>query len=314
MSGFEGKAMGTTYMVKIVPDEGQDESAAGKAAQAVDKAVQGVNQSMSTYQDDTELSNSTSRSTDAVPVSSMLGEVIQTSLALHTQSGGAFDVTIVPCECGVLVRKNRRPPNGALNGDGIQARGFSPFGALPNVGNWKLRKKQPDVYVDLSAIAKGYVDRMAEALRELGFENFLLGGGEVVAEERVLEIARGGWVSKRRTGGARHRVHRSLGAALATSGNYRNFKMVDGKRIGHTLDPRTGKPVKHQTASVSVVAPSCMDADGWATALLVLGAEEGIGIANREGIAARFLIGGDEGTFPLIRAGWPGNTPQEATP
>ena len=318
---LEGKAMGTTYMVKIVPDEGQQESAAGEAAQAVDKAVQEVNQSMSTYQDDTELSQfNQSSSTDAVPVSSMLGEVIQTSLALHTQSGGAFDVTVGPLVnvWGFGPDKAVDPPTEAELATAFKRVGSHRLELIPNAEDWKLRKKQPDVYVDLSAIAKGYgVDRMAEALRELGFKNFLVEvGGEVVAGGKGpgnrpwrvgLETPDGGMQDIESTV--------SLGAALATSGNYRNFKMVDGKRIGHTLDPRTGKPVEHQTASVSVVSPSCMEADGWATALLVLGAEEGIPIANREGIAARFLVGGEDGTFSVdASTWWPRNTPQEATP
>ena len=91
-------------------------------------------------------------------------------------------------------------------------------------------------------------------------------------------------------------------AALATSGDYRNWIELDGERFSHTIDPRTGQPVSHTLASVSVVAPSCAEADAWATALTVLGPEEGMAIATQEGLAALFLVRADAG---FTQTAWP---------
>ena len=83
--------------------------------------------------------------------------------------------------------------------------------------------------------------------------------------------------------------------SLATSGDYRNYYEKDGKRYSHTLDPKTGRPIDHKLASVSVVTPSCMSADGWATALNVLGEEQGFALAQKEGLAAFFIYRDGEG-------------------
>ena len=318
---LEGEAMGTTYMVKIVPMPDQNEGEAGVAAKAVDEAVQGVNRSMSTYQDDSELSTfNRSDSTQSVAISSMMGEVVQASLALHKASDGAFDVTIGPLVnlWGFGPEQPTDPPTDTQLAEAFKRVGSEFLQVKPSGEKWTLTKRKPDIYVDLSAIAKGYgVDQMANALRGLGYQNFLVEvGGEVVASgkgpgERPWRIG-----LETPDGGAQDiEATVVLEEALATSGNYRNFKLVDGKRVGHTLDPRNGKPVEHRTASVSVIAPTCMDADGWATALLVLGAEAGVQVADREKIAARFLIGEEGGKFSTVTSKeWPGGETQPTSP
>ena len=97
-----------------------------------------------------------------------------------------------------------------------------------------------------------------------------------------------------------HSLVELSGWALATSGDYRNYFEVDGIRYSHTLDPRTGRPVTHQLASVSVLAERALDADAWATALNVLGPNQGLELAEKRGVAALFLIydGDTSGTDP----------------
>ena len=183
-------------------------------------------------------------------------------------------------------------------------------------GKWTLTKRKPDIYVDLSAIAKGYGSIRWRCSAGARVSELPGGGwGEVVASgkgpgERPWQIS-----LETPDGGAQDiEATVVLEEALATSGNYRNFKLVDGKRVGHTLDPRNGKPVEHRTASVSVIAPP-VDADGWATALLVLGAEAGVQVADREKIAARFLIGEEGGKFSTVTSkGWPGGETQPTSP
>jgi thiamine biosynthesis lipoprotein len=85
--------------------------------------------------------------------------------------------------------------------------------------------------------------------------------------------------------------------SLATSGDYRNFFVKDGVRFSHTIDPRTGRPVAHKLASASVLHEECVLADAYATAIMVLGPEEGFELAKREGLAALLLIHDDQGGF-----------------
>jgi thiamine biosynthesis lipoprotein len=156
-----------------------------------------------------------------------------------------------------------------------------------------LRKARPELSVDLSAAAKGFaVDRVARALETAGAERFLVAiGGELRA--RGDGPGGGPWaaaVEEPRAGPSR--VGWTVGlrdAALATSGDYRNAFVWHGRRFSHVLDPRTGRPVEHDLVSVSVLAAEALHADAWATALLVLGPDEGWRVAEREGLAVLFV-------------------------
>jgi thiamine biosynthesis lipoprotein len=157
-----------------------------------------------------------------------------------------------------------------------------------------VSKRVPEVQIDLSAIAKGYaVDRVAELLEASARSNFMVEiGGEVRVGGRN---ARGSeWrIGIERPDDARRTLYTSIaldGLALATSGDYRNFFIRDGVRLSHTIDPRTGRPVAHDLASVSVVHARCVTADALATGLEVLGPAEGPAFADRQGIAALFMV------------------------
>ncbi len=154
---------------------------------------------------------------------------------------------------------------------------------------------------DLSAIAKGYaVDRVALELGKLEFGDFMVEiGGEVQATGR--NAAGEAWrigIERPDSGGDRLWVAVPLtDAAMATSGDYRNYYERDGVRISHTIDPRTGRPISHRLASVSVIHPSCMTADALATALNVLGPDDGRELVESEGLTAFFLVRTDDGGF-----------------
>jgi thiamine biosynthesis lipoprotein len=175
-----------------------------------------------------------------------------------------------------------------------------------------VSKRHPELDLDLSAIAKGYaVDRIALALLWLGHHNYLV---EVGGEVRCSGTSHRGtpWrvAIERPAAGARQvfRVVELSGRALATSGDYRNFYELDGKRVSHTIDPRTGQPVEHELASVTVIGEECVTADALATALTVLGLEEGFDLAEHLGLHAFFISrgAGEEfdvrGTSPFERA------------
>lgn len=161
-------------------------------------------------------------------------------------------------------------------------------------------RKSASLYVDLSAIAKGHgVDRLVDRLTGAGCSDMLADiGGEVRAiglspSNRAWRI--GVEVPDPESFGAIQRVIALEGMAAATSGDYRNFRDLGSRRYSHTIDPRTGYPVTHNLASVTVLHPSAMWADGYATALNVLGPTAGFALAERIGLAALFIIREESG-------------------
>ena len=167
--------------------------------------------------------------------------------------------------------------------------------------NKTATKTRADIYVDLSAIAKGYaVDKISERLLELGQAHYMV---EVGGEIRVhgLNGDKQPWRLgiERPTDGARvvHEVLPLSNHSMATSGDYRNFIEKNGKRYSHTIDPRVGRPVHHGLASVTVITATCARADALATALNVLGPQLGFDLAQREKIAALFIIREPNGEF-----------------
>ncbi|KAA3657833.1 MAG: FAD:protein FMN transferase, partial [Calditrichaeota bacterium] len=162
-----------------------------------------------------------------------------------------------------------------------------------------VKKEIPGIYCDLSAIAKGYaVDAVADYLIDAGFANFLVEiGGEVRAGGKKAngDAWRIGIASPVKSGGIQ-KVVRLSDTGMATSGDYFNYFEKDGKRYSHTIDPVTGHPVTHKLASVTVIHPSCMTADGYATAIDVMGPEKGFEFAQDRNLAV-FMIVRSNGGF-----------------
>jgi thiamine biosynthesis lipoprotein len=297
---FTGVTMGTGYSVTIarLPASIDPE----RLAQEVEAVLHGVDAHMSTWDTHSELSAfNRSTSTGWVTVSAQTQAVVAEALRVSRLSAGAFDVTVAP-----LVNLWGFGPGGRRDGvpppDRIAA-------ALQRVGYAQLhtrrhppalRKDRPDVQVDVSAIAKGYaVDRVAEHLGQRHVTDYLVEvGGELRAGGHNPRGAPWRVGVEKPVSDARraYRVLALSGAAVATSGDYRNYFEQDGRRYSHTIDPRTGVPVIHDLVSVTVVAPAAVRADAMATALLVLGPQAGYRLAEREGLAAMFIVQRD-GTF-----------------
>jgi thiamine biosynthesis lipoprotein len=155
------------------------------------------------------------------------------------------------------------------------------------------------VSADLSGVAKGFaVDQAARALESLGFGNYLVeAGGEVRTRGLNLhgEPWRIGIERPEATPPVVHHVVPLSGLAMATSGDYRIYFEEGGRRYSHEIDPRTGAPIRHALASVTVVAPDCGFADAMSTALIVLGEERGLALAADQGIAAYFIVRDPDG-------------------
>ena len=299
---FDGASMGTTYVVRVVTAKNWDQSRRDRFNNLIQAALDNVESKMSHYRSSSELSRfNQTRNTAPFPVSAEMFDVVRHAYQLSEWTGGALDVTVGPVvnawgfgplEPEVL------PPDAALL---ARLRGHVGYSKLElDPGASTLRKTDPEIECDLSAVAKGYgVDRVAEVLREEGLTRFMVEvGGEIVA---VGMNQRGGpWriaIERPVPEGGVQRVVPLIGRAMATSGDYRNVREVDGRLFSHTIDPRTGRPVAHQLASVSVVAELCVLADGLATGLQVLGPDDGYALAVERGWAALFLIRDDTGAI-----------------
>ncbi len=169
-----------------------------------------------------------------------------------------------------------------------------------DLDNKTLQRNIPNLYIDLSAIAKGHaVDEMGRALEKLGFQRYMVEvGGEIRTRgqnghDQPWQM---GVVRPERDGPQVAELIVPLdNHSMATSGNYRNYTLKDGRVIAHAMDARTSEPVNHNLASVTVLHADCMLADAWATALYVLGADAGLKLAEEHKLAALFLSPGPEG-------------------
>jgi thiamine biosynthesis lipoprotein len=296
---FAGETMGTTYFVKLAG--GRLSPARLEALQAdVHAALEGVNRGMSLYRPESELMR-LNRHPSAVPLplSRDLFQVLAAAQRVSALSQGAFDVSVAPLvdAWGFGVEKRGRIPPAHE----VQAR----RGAI----DWRGLRLDPEhlavvkthdgLQADLGGIAKGYgVDLAAGAIEAAGLEHYMIEvGGEVRTRGRNgqgqawrIGIEEPDAVPQR----ARVVVPLS-GRAMATSGDYRIYFEQAGRRYSHEIDPRTAAPIAHGLASVTVVADDCMTADALATALIVMGPEAGWVLAQRQALAAYFIVRGADG-------------------
>lgn len=299
-----GDTMGTRFQVSVR----NARSTAGQLQAGVQAQLDAVDAAMSTWRADSELSRlNAAVSTDWIPVSPELFTVLQAAAEISAATAGAFDVTLGPVVnlwgFGPRAQPPTPPPPAAL--DAARARVGYRLLTLATEPP-RVRKARADVYVDLSAIAKGHaVDRVAEWLEERGASDYLVEvGGEIrgagtAADGRAWRI---GVAWPARDTDDIERVIPLRDIALATSGDYRHYFDYAGRRYSHEIDPTTGSPITHRLASVTVLHSSCMHADALATGLLVLGPERGPALARRLGLGALFLVRTADG-YDAIRTG-----------
>ncbi|MDE2699099.1 MAG: FAD:protein FMN transferase [Gemmatimonadota bacterium] len=290
---ISGPTMGTTFQVKIVQSEiTLDVKVLSKEVSA---RLEEVNRQMSTYQDDSEITQfNRSPSTDWFAVSSDFAYVLHIAREISTWSDGAFDVTIGPLVnlwgFGPNAIPERVPPP-----DSIQAhRALVGYEKIHiDLSAPTIKKEIPEIYCDLSAIAKGFgVDRIASYLDSLGINHYFIEiGGELRTKghNHLRQLWRIGIASPAGQG----ELQKALALdniSMATSGDYHNYFERDGIRYSHTIDPRTGRPITHALASVTVLHKSCAYADGLATAINVMGPEKGFAFAEKHNLVVFMIV------------------------
>lgn len=289
-----GQTMGTTWSLTMQPVAGGPDAPALEAL--LQDRLDQINRLMSTFDAESELSRFNNQTTsDWFAISEPTAQVIALALEISAQTGGAFDISVGPLVelwgFGATARGETIP-----SADQVKA-------ALAGVGykNIRLRrdppalsKLVPQLQIDLSAIAKGYaVDALGELLHQQGVSHYLL---EIGGEMKVSGLRGDGtpWriaIEKPLEGAREVALVLPLTAtALATSGNYRNFYQDNGERYAHTLDPVSGRPIRHKLASVTVLDETCARADALATAIMVMGEVKGRRFCEDNQVAAYFLI------------------------
>ena len=288
---LKGLAIGTIYNIAYLPP---DKPLKGDLGQQLTELFEQANQSMSTYHKTSEISRFNQSSyTEPVMVSAGLRKVVAEGIRLHQLTSGSLDITLKPLSAlwgfGPEGRPHTIPSDETLT----EVRKIVGVDKLTINGN-KMAKKHPSITVDLNTIGKGYVvDLVAELLESHAISNYMVEiGGEMrlKGHNGKSSLGRVGVVnpaSNERE--AKQEVYPGNNG-LATAGDYYQYFEQDGQRFSHILDPVTGKPISHNLASVTVIHPSSMTADGLSTGLLVMGEKEGLAFAEKHQIAAYMII------------------------
>jgi len=283
---IQGRTMGTTYHIKVVT--GDHQSISG-LKEKIATRLKEINRSMSTYQKDSEISrfNNYHQVGKKFKISHDFYQVMKAAQTIHRLSEGAWDGTVNPLvDLWGFGRGDRldKIPSKEKIAALLAHIGFGKIG-IQEPGF--LSKMVATVTLDLSSIAKGYgVDQVAKIIRKEGFENYLVElGGEIFASgyRKDGELWHIGinWPKPDAAFDDVYKVVNLQNRAFATSGDYRNYFVVEGIRYSHIIDPRTGYPVSNGVVSVTIIAAECTFADGLATAIMVMGVEKGLDLINR---------------------------------
>ena len=300
---LRGNTMGTTFNVTLVAPPAQADL--NQLKTGIQEKLEHIENIASTYRADSELSLfNANPSTEWVSVSPEFCDMIAAAQDVSETTGGAFDITVGPLVnlwgFGPTQSEQELPTDEEV------------AAAQLRVGNLKLqtdceqsmlRKSIADVYVDLSGWAKGYaVDEVAALLDASQLANYLVEiGGELRVSGHNAELQKFAIAVEKplKNNEMAYSIIRLSNVAVATSGDYRNFYEHDGQRYSHTIDPRTGRPVTHDLTGVTVVTSSTAYADAMATALLVLGPDDGHALAERLDLASYFLVRTEHGIEEL---------------
>ncbi|MDR3234861.1 MAG: FAD:protein FMN transferase [Planctomycetaceae bacterium] len=321
-----GKTMGTSYCVKIAGIIGTAKKRQS-LADALQAELDSIDNKMSTYKPESEVCrfNAFRQVNTWFPVSPQTAEVVQTSIKISKITDGAFDITVAPLvDLWGFGAKKTNKPLATLIAESAKLKeriGYQKLSVRMNPP--ALKKTLPDLSIDLSAVAKGYaVDKVSALLDRFSYKNYMIEvGGEIrcrgqkIPDRKITDNdAAEDWVIgiEKPVSSAGTEVQTAVplrNKSMATSGNYRQQHIIDGKRVSHFIDPRTGLPAHFSSqdlersfseyvfVSVSVITDDCMTADAWATALSVLSEQEsGALITLQQGLAVLFIHHSKKGT------------------
>jgi thiamine biosynthesis lipoprotein len=291
---IQGQTMGTQYHISVVSPK-RPVIDKEKLKNKIDKILLNINQQMSTYITDSDISKfNQSSDTSWIQVPHDLVQLVKASQQISKMTDGAFDISISPLVdlWGFGAERKEKTPSDQLLQNVKQTVGYEMLDFQENPP--ALKKQQSRLHIDLSAIAKGLaVDKVSEFLSKEGMLNHLVEiGGEIRA--KGFNHSGNKWRVAIETPDsdkkAASKILEITNRAVATSGDYRNFYVENGQRLTHIIDPKTGQPIKHKLASVTVLHESAMLADAFATALMVMGEDRGKRFVEEHDLSVYMII------------------------
>ena len=298
---LEGKTMGTFWRVSIM---NVDARRADELRGKIQSQLEADDQLLSTYKNDSALMRfNLSNSTSLWPVSEAMADIVTEALHIGYKTNGAMDITVGPLVNLWGFGPTKQPekiPDQAQIDDARARTGLQHLTVINQYGQQYLQKDIPDLFVDLSTVGEGYAaDHLAALMTQEGISRYLVSvGGALVS--RGLNASEKPWrVAIQKPTDTQNAVQAVVdinGHGISTSGSYRNYYELDGKRLSHVIDPQTGRPIEHNLVSVTVIAPTALEADTWDTGLMVLGPEKAKEVVRQEGLAV-YMITREGETF-----------------
>lgn len=292
---LEGKTMGTFWRVSVA---GVDKARAEELRTKVQTQLDGDDRLLSTWKNDSALMRfNHSRSTTPWPVNEAMADIVTESLRIGRKTDGAMDITVGPLVNLWGFGPDKQPVSTPTQAqiDAAKARtGLDKLTVINRADRQYLQKSIPDLYVDLSTVGEGYAaDHLARLMTEEGISRYLVSVGGALVSRGMNADGQPWRVAIQKPTDRENAVQAIVdinGHGISTSGSYRNYYELDGKRISHVIDPQTGRPITHKLVSVTVIAPTALEADAWDTGLMVLGTEKAQQVVREQGLAVYMIM------------------------
>ena len=291
---LEGKTMGTYWRASLA---GVDNARQTELREKIQAQLDGDDRLLSTYKKDSALSRfNQSSSTEPYPVAEAMSDIVTMALRIGAKTDGAMDITVGPLVNLWGFGPDKQPiktPNQAQIDAAKALTGLHHLTVINQAGKQWLQKDLVGLYVDLSTMGEGYAaDHLARLMEQNGISRYLVSVGGAVVTRGTNADGKAWRVAIQKPTDRENAVQAVVdlnGHGISTSGSYRNYYELDGKRLSHVIDPQTGQPIQHKLVSATVISPTAMEADGWDTGLMVLGTEKAKQVAEKEGLAV-YLI------------------------
>ena len=297
---LDGKTMGTFWRVSVI---GVDEAKAQALRAKVQAQLDADDRLLSTWKNDSALMRfNHAADTRPWPVSEAMADIVTLSLRIGAKTDGAMDITVGPLVnlwgFGPVKQPVATPDAQAIAAAKART-GLQHLQVINQSGRQFLQKDIPDLFVDLSTVGEGYAaDHLARLMEQEGISRYLVSVGGALVSRGMNGEGKPWRVAIQKPTDRENAVQAIVdinGHGISTSGSYRNYYELDGKRISHVIDPQTGQPITHKLVSVTVIAPTALEADGWDTGLMVLGPEKAQQVVREEGLAVYMIVKEGEG-------------------
>ena len=292
---LEGKTMGTFWRVSVI---GVDEAKAEALRQKVQAQLDADDRLLSTWKNDSALMRfNHATTTEPWPVSEAMADIVTLSLRIGAKTAGAMDITVGPLVNLWGFGPDKQPvktPDPQQIAAAKARTGLQHLTVINHADRQYLQKDIPDLFVDLSTVGEGYAaDHLARLMEQEGISRYLVSVGGALVSRGMNGDGQPWRVAIQKPTDRENAVQAIVdinGHGISTSGSYRNYYELDGKRISHVIDPQTGRPIDHKLVSVTVIAPTALEADGWDTGLMVLGPERAQEVVRQQGLAVYMIV------------------------